>query len=477
MPRSRARSVAFFFAVAYSAAGLVAACNPPDYNIGSGSEVGGATSAAHGGNDKGGATAANGGSTSSNNSGGTAGKNGGTSSSNDGGSSGSGGSTNSRPTTTAGGTDSSLGGSQSTSSTGGAATGGAVSSGGTSAGGAGAGGSPAGGTVNAGGSATTGGKPASGGTSTGGAAVGGTVATSSTGGAATGGGAGGAATGGKSASGGSSAGGTATGGTSTAAGGVAAGGASATGGASTGGSGTGGSTPDPDLVLWYKFDDTAGPTVLDSSGNGRHGTLATLGAGTAAYSTTHQVGNGALDLSSSSATVGAYVVVPTNLQAMGATTTVTITSWLQLKASPSAWQRIFDFGTGGGASTYIFLTPMHNLSTPNAPRFGMSTAGNTNEQGVFMTTPAAVSAGVWHHFAVVLAAGATYTATLYIDNVAVGTNTAMTLRPSTLGATPNNWLGRSQFTLDALLNGYLDDFRVYKRALTAAEIATLYAVR
>jgi hypothetical protein len=38
-------------------------------------------------------------------------------------------------------------------------------------------------------------------------------------------------------------------------------------------------------------------------------------------------------------------------------------------------------------------------------------------------------------------------------------------------------LARSQFATDWLLNAMLDDFRIYKRAMTDAEITTLYAVR
>ena len=30
---------------------------------------------------------------------------------------------------------------------------------------------------------------------------------------------------------------------------------------------------DPDLLVWYKFDDGAGTTAADSSGNGRDGVL------------------------------------------------------------------------------------------------------------------------------------------------------------------------------------------------------------
>jgi hypothetical protein len=51
------------------------------------------------------------------------------------------------------------------------------------------------------------------------------------------------------------------------------------------------------------------------------------------------------------------------------------------------------------------------------------------------------------------------------------------LRPSNLGNTMNNWIGRSAFSQDPYFAGLIDDFRVYNRALTAADITALYAVR
>ena len=70
-----------------------------------------------------------------------------------------------------------------------------------------------------------------------------------------------------------------------------------------------------------------------------------------------------------------------------------------------------------------------------------------------------------------------YTGSLYVNGVVVKTNPSMTLHMSDVGATTMNWLGRSPFTADPTFNGSLDDFRMYKRALTATEIAALYLVR
>ena len=56
-------------------------------------------------------------------------------------------------------------------------------------------------------------------------------------------------------------------------------------------------------------------------------------------------------------------------------------------------------------------------------RFAITTTTNSGEQ---MITSAGALATGWHHIAVVLDVGATYTGTLYIDGAVAGTNTAMT---------------------------------------------------
>ncbi len=62
------------------------------------------------------------------------------------------------------------------------------------------------------------------------------------------------------------------------------------------------------------------------------------------------------------------------------------------------------------------------------------------------------------------------TGILYVDGQVVGSNTNMTLVPSNLGVTTQNWIGRSQFTGDPYLNGLVDDFRFYSQALTPTQV-------
>jgi hypothetical protein len=225
------------------------------------------------------------------------------------------------------------------------------------------------------------------------------------------------------------------------------------------------------LVAYYKLDETSGTTAADSSGNARNGTLAVAGTGTATFSTTHMVGTGSVNLMGTSNTNGGYVSIPASLNAMGATTTLTIACWVNI-TTDRAWGRVFDFNNTS-TTGYMFLTTFQSATTPNSVRFAITTTSFGGEQQISST--GRLSTGAWHHIAVVLDAGATYTGTLYIDGAVAGTNTAMTLRPSSIGNTPNNWIGRSAFTADPYFSGLVDDFRVYSRALTAAEIANLFS--
>ncbi len=141
-------------------------------------------------------------------------------------------------------------------------------------------------------------------------------------------------------------------------------------------------------------------------------------------------------------------------------TDYTIATWVQL-GSNSNWSRIFDFGSG--IDTYMFLTPVNG--TDADLRFTIK-AGGVEQQ---INTSSKVPTRGWAHLAV------TWTndvGILYLNGVEVGRNSEMTLNPSSLGATTQNYIGKSQYA-DPYLLGKVDDFRIYNRALSPAEIGEL----
>jgi hypothetical protein len=140
----------------------------------------------------------------------------------------------------------------------------------------------------------------------------------------------------------------------------------------------------------------------------------------------------------------------------------TVSTWVNLAAT-TTWSRVFDFGSG--PNTNMFLT----VNAGTGPRFAITTSGGGNEQRISPTQPGQLPTNQWIHLAVTLAGN---TGTLYVNGAPVGTNPNMTLRPSTMGSTTQNWIGRSQYA-DPGLNGAVDEFQIYGRALTAAEIQAL----
>jgi hypothetical protein len=140
----------------------------------------------------------------------------------------------------------------------------------------------------------------------------------------------------------------------------------------------------------------------------------------------------------------------------------TISAWVN-PSQNTAWSRVFDFGTG--TNNYMFLT----LSAGGGPvRFAIATSGNGAEQQLNDTGNLPLNA--WSLVTVTLSGT---TGTLYVNGQPVATNTNMTLNPAALGNTNQNWIGRSQFPADPYLNATVDDFNIYSRALSAAEVATL----
>src|SRR6185295_6186464 len=82
--------------------------------------------------------------------------------------------------------------------------------------------------------------------------------------------------------------------------------------------------------------------------------------------------------------------------------------------------------------------------------------------------------GAWKHVAYTQTGN---TGVLYEDGAEVGRNTGVTITPGAIGGgvTTANYLGRSVYPGDRYLTGKLRGFRLYDRALTAAEVDTLAA--
>jgi hypothetical protein len=209
------------------------------------------------------------------------------------------------------------------------------------------------------------------------------------------------------------------------------------------------------LVGHWKLDDGFGATAVDSSVSGNNGTVYTGTQWVAGYH------GGALEFDGT----GGYVELPIG-SLISQLSNSTFTSWVFFSNAGGAWQRIFDFGSN--TTAYMFLTP--RLGTTDEMRFGITVQGGGAPEQM-ATAPSTLPSG-WHHVAVTIDADGD-TTKLYLDGSVVAQNTQATLSPSDLGVTTQNWLGRSQYTADAYYMGLIDDFRIYSRALSQAQVAGL----
>jgi hypothetical protein len=207
-----------------------------------------------------------------------------------------------------------------------------------------------------------------------------------------------------------------------------------------------------------------------------------------------QVSGGQLILNADSThlqlTSAGYVDLPIG-DTIGSLTNATFETWCTWDHRlGQTWSRVFDFGND--TTTNMFFT----LRTGNtqAPRFSITTNGGGNEEQLSFYAPVALRSPtpippttnvyayantaengtpVETHLVVTIDA-VNQIATAYINGVPAATNYNYDYNPSIMGSTTNNYLGKSQYA-DPYFSGSINEFRIYDRALSAAEIAANFA--
>jgi len=199
----------------------------------------------------------------------------------------------------------------------------------------------------------------------------------------------------------------------------------------------------PPLMAWYKFDGNAN----DSSGNGRHGTA----TGAPTY-TAGKFGQ-AITLDGSS-----YVVI-TGYKGILGGGAFSITAWV--KSTSTGDVTMVNWGTQVGGQRVDFRLYQGRLRVEHG-------GGNLQANTV-------LADGQWHHVAVTVTQNAPISypnVKLYLDGK---DDSQTTTDPSTFNIVANvdvN-IGRRGTNNDRVFPGSLDDVRIYDKALSQAEIATI----
>ncbi|WP_369167437.1 family 43 glycosylhydrolase [Streptomyces sp. R28] len=216
-----------------------------------------------------------------------------------------------------------------------------------------------------------------------------------------------------------------------------------------------------DLLLSYDFDETGGNIARDSSGHGYHGTYVR----TPDFGTGVEGGSFRMSGGSSGSTTAPYVRIPNGV--LKNADSVTVSTYAKWKGGDSfQWL----FGLGPDSDKYLFATPSNGGSSLYSAITKASWSAESK-----LTAGSQLTPGEWRHVTVTLD-GTTGTMALYVDGIQAARATGVTIKPSELydaNKDHSGYIGRSLYAADPYFGGEVDDFRVYDRALTAAEVMEL----
>jgi len=206
---------------------------------------------------------------------------------------------------------------------------------------------------------------------------------------------------------------------------------------------------DPDLVGYWKFDETSGTTAQDATGNGNDGTLNGDPQWVAGML------GGALEFDGE----GDYVDIG-NDPIFNITGQITVACWIKVSQFTDSWQAIFTMGDDSWRL-------QRQTTTDNLCWACTGVTGTPGDWWLYGDVN--VNDGEWHHTAGVYDGSKYY---LYVDgelDAFKDTSGTMSISsyPVMIGANAQQ-SGRE-------FEGIIDDVRVYKRALTDTEILGVMA--
>lgn len=207
---------------------------------------------------------------------------------------------------------------------------------------------------------------------------------------------------------------------------------------------------------YWKLDDAAGSTALDSSGNGTHGTW----AGTVSNQWTTGVVNGAGNFSGTD-----YVNLPSIAPStFNFTGDVTVMAWVKTSTDG----KLIFMTQNNNPLIYLEVGATTNGGTANKLVAYFRTDAGTI--GVF-SGATTITNGAWHQVAAVRSTSAK-TVTLYVDGVADGSGAFTDVGPITSsGASGVHKIGGAGANLFV---GQIDEARIYGTAWTPAQILADY---
>ncbi|MHC4230014.1 MAG: LamG-like jellyroll fold domain-containing protein, partial [Planctomycetota bacterium] len=225
---------------------------------------------------------------------------------------------------------------------------------------------------------------------------------------------------------------------------------------------------DPDLLVWYKFDETAGDTASDSSGNGNDGVL----MGDPQWTALGQLG-GALDFDGA----GDYVEDADGEDYLNGLSALTVSVWI--KSRSASTNRGFIIGMqpddGDTSITMRYDSGGASGGGTNLLKMAVSTTGDTGD-GQQLESSNNSQTTDWCHVCMTWAIDTQIK--FYIDGDLDTPTWSQSVDdpPITTGTTSQNTTfivgrgGKDNTTASEGWDGLIDDVQIYNRVLTETEI-------
>ena len=220
-------------------------------------------------------------------------------------------------------------------------------------------------------------------------------------------------------------------------------------GGTNGGGTTGGGTTESGLVAAYGFDETTGAIAVDASGFGNHGNIQK-----AVRITRGRFGK-ALKFDGVS-----NRVIVSNSQSLALTTGMTLEAWIYPTMKMSGWADVVIKEPAAGGPVFPYPYGLFANVSSNQPA---TIVYNNNATRVLTNGATQLPAYTWTHLT------ATYDGQyqrLYINGVAV----AIKQQTSTIFTSTGELSIGGNSIWGEYFQGYIDEVRIYNRALTPAEI-------
>jgi len=207
---------------------------------------------------------------------------------------------------------------------------------------------------------------------------------------------------------------------------------------------------------WCPSLGASGLTLIDRSGRGTNGTH--TGSMTAAP------GGVALDLSGTQSArfANAALLYPS-------LTSVTFSMWVRMRSFPNAYNALLETQTEANLGNNYQMSPFVKSNGKLAVYVFQSFSLQSNYDGTGAFT---LATNAWYHLCVTFLGGVALTG--YVNGVQDATVSSPI---STLTASTGPVLIGNSVFATRTLNGQIDDFRLYSRALTLAEIRLLASRR